>query len=441
MDRKSFIQSSALFGAATLMDPLVSRAQTGEPTYLKTVNVHDFGAKGDGATDDTEAIQKAFDALEEGCRLEIPIGIYPVSKTLVVRKKQNALITGMGPGARLVAMAPMQELVHVEYPFSGGIIESLTLDANASASTALRVMGGGYVQLNRLEVNAPRDIGIHAGPEDPGGKCGPELIITNSRLTGMKQPTPDDPASRIGILVEKKWTDSHYDNIIIRGFVECGMELRANSNLISKVHIYRHPAFQYFGGMRLKGNENYLVQAYFDNAINVGCEVLGNNTTIFSSYVLRIKLAFNNGPVAPGVGIRIGSDEKKVKNVSIINTSFVNHVPGTPEYAANKLDGIELVNGENVIAYDNQYDRASFSDTRVAGEFEIEAGARSKRIPIPSLVTPGHIQLTPLSPVQGAYWVDKVEDRAFTIHLSKPLRRPARFSYLTREKLLIVDPT
>ncbi|MCG8384268.1 MAG: glycoside hydrolase family 55 protein [Cytophagales bacterium] len=441
MDRKSFIQSSALFGAATLLDPLASRAQTGQPTYLKTVNVRDFGAKGDGATDDTEAIQKALDALEDGCRFELPIGVYPVSETLVVRKKQNVLITGMGPGARLVATAPMQDLLHVEYPFSGSIIESLTLDANTNAHTALRVMGGGYVQLNRLEINAPRDMGIHAGPEDPEGKCGPELIITNSRLTGMKQPTADDPASRLGILVEKRWTDSHYDNLIIRGFTECGIELRANSNLISKVHTYRHPAFQYFGGMRLKGNENYLVQAYFDNAINVGCEILGNNTTIFSSYVLRIKLAFNNGPVAPGVGIRIGSHEKKVKNVSIINTSFVNHVPDTPGYAANKLDGIELVNGENVIAYDNQYDRASFSDTRVAGEFEIEPGIKSKRVAIPSLVTPGHIQLTPLSYVQGAYWVGEVEDKAFTIHLSKPLRQPARFGYLTRETLSIVDPT
>jgi hypothetical protein len=435
MNRRNFFNTSLPIGAAAMLSSTAAfSANNKNGQVSKVVNPHDFGAKGDGVADDTEALQNALDTLEEGSMFLLPVGNFLVTKTLVVRKKTNVLITGQGPGSKIIAGKAMQDLLHTQWPFSGSIIENLCLDANGNAETALRVMGGVYVQLNRLDIFNPRDIGIHGGPEDPKDPCGPEIIITNSRLTGMVQARPHNHGSRIGILVEKSWTDSHYDNLIIRGFVECAMELRANSNLINKVHVYRYPAFQYFSGLRLKGNENYLVQAYFDNAIDVGCEILGNNTTILSSYILRIALAFNNGKVAPGVGIRIGNAETKVNNVNIINTGFVNHVPNTPEYAANKLTGIELVNGQNIIAYDNQYDRAEFGDTRLSGSVSTAAGASSKIVDINTLVTPGNIQLTPTSKIVGNYWVSDVNKKSFTINFSQAQPSACSFNFLIKEQ-------
>src|SRR5690242_1518904 len=39
-------------------------------------SVKDFGAKGDGKTDDTAAIQKAFDGFKEGATIYLPAGTY-----------------------------------------------------------------------------------------------------------------------------------------------------------------------------------------------------------------------------------------------------------------------------------------------------------------------------------------------------------------------------
>jgi hypothetical protein len=400
-------------------------------TSTTVINPLDYGAVGDGKTDSTQAFLRAFEQLENGAALLIPIGNFVVNEPLYIRKKQNVAIVGQGPGAKIIAGAPMKSLLHAEYPFGGSVVEGFALDANSLADVALRIEGGGYVRVNNMNIWNPREIGIHGGTV--GKQTGPEFIVTNSRLTGMAQPTAADPSSKYGILVEKDWTDSHYDNLIIRGFTECAMELRANSNLINMVHVYRYPAFQYFSGLRLKGNENYLVQAYFDNAIDVGCEVLGHNTTIFSSYTLRIKLTFNNGPVAPGVGIRIGSPEKKVKNVNIVNCSFVNHVPDTSEFAANRLTGIELINGEGIVAYDNQYDRAEPGDTRGKGKVVVPAGSKSYTVELQSLVPPQNIQLTPRSAINSSFWVGHSDRQSFTIHLARAERTDVSFDYSFQE--------
>ena len=46
------------------------------------INVKNFGAKGDGKTDDTAALQKAFDKLNNHITVYLPPGRYIISKTL-----------------------------------------------------------------------------------------------------------------------------------------------------------------------------------------------------------------------------------------------------------------------------------------------------------------------------------------------------------------------
>ncbi len=64
----------------------------------RSVNVIDFGAKGDGVTDDTAAIQKAIDSLKEGGTVYIPKGRYMVSY-LVFRENIHIRLAGNLPDA------------------------------------------------------------------------------------------------------------------------------------------------------------------------------------------------------------------------------------------------------------------------------------------------------------------------------------------------------
>lgn len=52
---------------------------------VKLADVSDFGAHGDGITDDTEAFQIAIDSLAEGEPLTVRQGRYLISRPLVIR--------------------------------------------------------------------------------------------------------------------------------------------------------------------------------------------------------------------------------------------------------------------------------------------------------------------------------------------------------------------
>ena len=71
----------------------------------QTVSVKDFGAVGDGVTDDTVAIQAAINASVGGGTLLLPVGTYLVSDTLIF----TSLITfiGQGIGSVIVAASTM----------------------------------------------------------------------------------------------------------------------------------------------------------------------------------------------------------------------------------------------------------------------------------------------------------------------------------------------
>lgn len=54
--------------------------------YLGYVTPQMYGAKGDGVTDDTEAIQRLFDSIGNGTTVFFPSGVYNVSDSIIVKK-------------------------------------------------------------------------------------------------------------------------------------------------------------------------------------------------------------------------------------------------------------------------------------------------------------------------------------------------------------------
>lgn len=59
-----------------------------------TIDVRDYGAKGDGFTDDTEAIQRAFDAMLAGDTLYFPKGVYRFASPTVLLPPPSTLPEG-----------------------------------------------------------------------------------------------------------------------------------------------------------------------------------------------------------------------------------------------------------------------------------------------------------------------------------------------------------
>lgn len=76
------------------------------------INVTDFGAKGDGVSDDTDAIQAAIDSAENGGVVEIPRGTYLIRGLKI--KRHGITITGEARwGTRLVRHSGLEPLIDI----------------------------------------------------------------------------------------------------------------------------------------------------------------------------------------------------------------------------------------------------------------------------------------------------------------------------------------
>lgn len=69
--------------------------------YATQLNVKDYGAKGDGVSDDSKAINKVLDMVNEGQTVYFPAGNYLVGDALILKNKKNVTISGDGNDSRL----------------------------------------------------------------------------------------------------------------------------------------------------------------------------------------------------------------------------------------------------------------------------------------------------------------------------------------------------
>jgi Pectate lyase superfamily protein len=112
----------------------------------RSISVRDYGAKGDGNTDDLRAIQRAILASQQlGRRILFPAGTYGVSKTLTIPNKTQLVGVGRGdPGINTVIKAlpgfskndPVVRMGDAE-PSFGVRIENLTIDGSGVAPVCL----------------------------------------------------------------------------------------------------------------------------------------------------------------------------------------------------------------------------------------------------------------------------------------------------------------
>ncbi|MGD9751173.1 MAG: glycosyl hydrolase family 28-related protein [Acidimicrobiia bacterium] len=95
---------------------------------IPVINPRAFGAVGDGATDDTAALQAAFDAAPPGARIELPSGVYVQSELLYLRGV-GVTLTGP-PDAEIRAVRADRQAIVIQG--NGNAIERIKLSSTAT---------------------------------------------------------------------------------------------------------------------------------------------------------------------------------------------------------------------------------------------------------------------------------------------------------------------
>jgi hypothetical protein len=152
---------------------------------LGSLSVRTYGAVGDGATDDTAAIQAALAACPEGGEVFFPVGIYLISSPLQL--KRNQALRG--------AHAP-------RWAYDTGSPSCIQAAANFAGS-ALVLLQDEELLYGSVGANAP---GLNAGPND---QCG--MRLQRLTLDGNNVGSAVDGVLAIGLI-----RDVQFDQVCVR---------------------------------------------------------------------------------------------------------------------------------------------------------------------------------------------------------------------------------
>ncbi len=155
--------------------------ESGIPTPSVVVNVRDFGAKGDGAQDDTQAFIRAIKAAEKGAVL-VPAGRYLITDMVEIRKP-NIVLRGEGPGKSVLFFPKSLEQVKSlreattsglptsGYSWSGGFLKVQGKNSGAQLGNVKMSAkrGSNVIELAKAATVQPGQR-IEISQEDPGDR-------------------------------------------------------------------------------------------------------------------------------------------------------------------------------------------------------------------------------------------------------------------------------
>jgi hypothetical protein len=207
------------------------------PSDAGVLNVLDFGAKGDGVTDDTAAIQAALNAFPNGKRIiYLPNGTYLVSQTLswpagtpdTGDDFKNTILQGQSEGAAIIKLIdgasdfndpnnPKPVIFTGPAPAQrfGNSIRSLTVD------TGIGNLGAIGIQFNASNQGSMRQVTIQSG--DGQGVNGLDM----------------DFADEIGPLLVKEVTVKGFQYGIVTGY-------RVNSQTFENIHLENQSVYGFW---------------------------------------------------------------------------------------------------------------------------------------------------------------------------------------------------
>jgi hypothetical protein len=148
------------------------------PRPAVKANVKDFGAKGDGATDDTAAFRRAIEETHGGALL-IPAGKYVLTDIFEITKP-NLVLRGEGPDKTILYFPKGMEQIR----------PSRSATTSGQSTTAYSWSGGFFwikgsqkgAEVGRLAARAPRGTRVIELDQTPAVKPGDRIEITQEEL-------------------------------------------------------------------------------------------------------------------------------------------------------------------------------------------------------------------------------------------------------------------
>lgn len=258
------------------------------------IDVRDFGAKGDGVTDDTKAIQDAIDwcvEQQKGFSVIITGGTYLISKTIDLWYDYNTSL--IIQGAILKANAEMDFMVscgyrkteHWEGYYPYGVFGQGVIDCNNLAGGIVSNPGRGRIRIEDIDIRNCETVGISIGLPTDTMTHSAQAKIINVGVYGNSE-------TNNGIGIADYHGDCYISHVIVM-YMRVGMKLRA-ADFVDNVHIWGGKGFfgkpyeQEIIGISA-GTSLYLSNAYIDTIpvgvyLNDNCECQASNIMFMNGF-------------------------------------------------------------------------------------------------------------------------------------------------------------
>lgn len=302
------------------------------------INVIDYGAAGDGATDDTAAVQAALNAAAAGNnQTYFPCGVFAISQPLEVSSPVR-----MDDCATIRALVAMPAVVRVGSSglvsdgwFRGGII-----DANNLANDGLFLRQFAHMNVTGTAVVNALVNGFHLGdPSIPGSSF--EGILSGVRT---RRTAGVAPSGSTGLLVDTNATDNNVSQSVFAGS-DVGVRTMTGGNFFTDIRVstpgnagWMTVGFDDYGwGNLWKGCEadtvaNYGLHAHGYNTMVDGCRFFNNSVYGLDNVAVGVRFD-QNSPYA-----------------TVVNSTF------TAQDESHRLArDIEVGNSSGVSRFGNQY--------------------------------------------------------------------------------------
>jgi hypothetical protein len=287
------------------------------------ISVKDFGAKGDGTTDDTQAIQAAIDtATSSAVSLFVPAGTYSV-RGLQLPDTVCANIRGAGVDVtKFRSHSATTSIIMKRNFYSFGCsLSDFTIDARNIAQHGLQLQRGKQWQVNRISIlDAANTAALFGDPTGTGARWY-EAHVSNIFIEFRSSTFAVGNTPEYGMQLISSATDSNYSDIVVKNARVAGVRNEGGNNTLYSLHIYGFP-FEYSPqyGLSDDGGSNRYFGFFSDNAVEFGAYLAGENSILNAS-----QFFWTSTTEFPSAGIAYV--DSSASNIQITNSTCKNMNP------------------------------------------------------------------------------------------------------------------